>query len=48
MIRSTVRSALVGLSTICASAPIEVVTATFVIVTLIYFQLLQAIRGSDL
>ncbi|KLT41583.1 hypothetical protein CC85DRAFT_328952 [Cutaneotrichosporon oleaginosum] len=47
MIRSTVRSALVGLSTICASAPIEVVTATFVIVTLIYFQLLQAIRGSD-
>ncbi|GMK57694.1 hypothetical protein CspeluHIS016_0405280 [Cutaneotrichosporon spelunceum] len=47
MIRSTVRRALVGLSTICASAPIEVVTATFIIVTLIYFQLLQAIRGSD-
>lgn len=48
MIRSTVRSALVALSSVCAKVPIEVITATFIIVTLTYFQILQAIKGSDL
>ncbi|TXT13281.1 hypothetical protein VHUM_00648 [Vanrija humicola] len=48
MFRSTVRSVLLALSSLSASAPIEVVTATFIVVTLAYFQLLQAIKGSEI
>jgi len=48
MFRSSARSALKALSGLSSSAPIEVITATFVIVTLVYFQLLHAIKGSEL
>lgn len=47
MIRSTVRSTLVTLSSLASAAPIEAITATFIIVTLTYFQLLHAIKGSE-
>jgi hydroxymethylglutaryl-CoA reductase (NADPH) len=47
MVRSTVRSALLSLSSFAAASPIEVITATFILVTLIYFQLLHAIKGSE-
>jgi hydroxymethylglutaryl-CoA reductase (NADPH) len=42
------RAALLSLSTAASSSPIEAITATFIIVTLTYFQLLQAIKGSEL
>lgn len=48
MLRSGVRKALTTLSSVSAGAPIEVITATFIIVTLTYFQLLQAIKTSEL
>ncbi|KAL7423377.1 3-hydroxy-3-methylglutaryl-coenzyme A (HMG-CoA) reductase isozyme [Cryptotrichosporon argae] len=47
MLRSTLRAALVGVSSLGAAAPIEVITATFILVTLTYFQLLHAIKGSE-
>lgn len=47
MIRSTVRSTLLTLSSLASAAPIEAITATFIIVTLTYFQLLHAIKGSE-
>lgn len=47
MLRSTTRSALLSLSSFCAAAPIEIITITFIIVTLTYFQLLHAIKASD-
>ena len=47
MIQRTIRSTLLTLSSFAAAAPIEVITATFIIVTLTYFQLLQAIKGSE-
>lgn len=47
MIRSTVRSAILALSSLASAAPIEVITATFILVTLTYFQLLHAIKGSE-
>ena len=47
MIRSTVRSTIVTLSALASAAPIEAITATFIIVTLTYFQLLHAIKGSE-
>jgi hydroxymethylglutaryl-CoA reductase (NADPH) len=47
MLRSAVRSTLLSLSSLAAAAPIEVITATFILVTLTYFQLLQAIKGSE-
>jgi hydroxymethylglutaryl-CoA reductase (NADPH) len=47
MLRTTTRSTLLSLSSFCAAAPIEVITTTFILVTLAYFQLLHAIKGSD-
>ncbi|EIW68537.1 hypothetical protein TREMEDRAFT_44404 [Tremella mesenterica DSM 1558] len=47
MVRSALRSTLITLSSLASSAPIEIITATFVLVTLTYFQLLHAIKGSD-
>ncbi|WVR04252.1 hydroxymethylglutaryl-CoA reductase (NADPH) [Kwoniella sp. DSM 27419] len=41
------RSALVSVSSLAASAPIEVITTCFIAVTLVYFQLLHAIKGSE-
>ena len=41
------RSSLLSLSSLASSSPIETITATFVLVTLIYFQLLHAIKGSE-
>ncbi|KIR34919.1 hydroxymethylglutaryl-CoA reductase (NADPH) [Cryptococcus deuterogattii MMRL2647] len=41
------RQTLVSLSSLAASAPIEVITTTFIFATLAYFQLLHAIKGSD-
>jgi hydroxymethylglutaryl-CoA reductase (NADPH) len=46
MLRTTTRSTLLSLSSFCAAAPIEVITTTFILVTLAYFQLLHAIKGS--
>lgn len=43
-----VRSVLKAVTRLTASAPIEVITATFIIITLVYFQLLHAIKTSDL
>lgn len=42
------RSTLKAVTRLTASAPIEVITATFIIITLVYFQLLHAIKGSEL
>ena len=47
MLRNTVRSAIISLSSLASAAPIEVITATFILVTLVYFQLLHAIKGSE-
>lgn len=47
MLRNTIRSALISLSSIGASSPIEIITLTFIIITLAYFQLLHAIKGSE-
>ena len=47
MIRSTIRSGIIALSSLSSAAPIEVITATFILVTLTYFQLLHAIKGSE-
>ena len=47
MIRSTVRSTIITLSALASAAPIEAITATFIVVTLTYFQLLHAIKGSE-
>ena len=47
MLRGALRSSLLTLSSLAASSPIEAITATFILVTLTYFQLLQAIKGSD-
>lgn len=47
MLRSTVRSALVSISSLAAASPIEAITVTFILITLTYFQLLHAIKGSD-
>ena len=47
MLRQTVRSILLSLSSLAAAAPIEVITSTFIVVTLTYFQLLHAIKGSE-
>ncbi|ORX36117.1 hydroxymethylglutaryl-coenzyme A reductase-domain-containing protein [Kockovaella imperatae] len=47
MLRQSVRSTLLTLSSLAAAAPIEVITATFIVVTLTYFQLLHAIKGSE-
>lgn len=47
MIRNGVRSAIVFLSSLSSAAPIEVITTTFILVTLVYFQLLHAIKGSE-
>ncbi|WRT65236.1 hydroxymethylglutaryl-CoA reductase (NADPH) [Kwoniella shivajii] len=41
------RSTLVSLSSLAASAPIEVITTCFIAVTLVYFQILHAIKGSE-
>ncbi|KAK8846554.1 hydroxymethylglutaryl-CoA reductase (NADPH) [Kwoniella newhampshirensis] len=41
------RSTLVSLSSLAAAAPIEVITTTFILVTLTYFQILHAIKGSE-
>ncbi|OCF33965.1 hydroxymethylglutaryl-CoA reductase (NADPH) [Kwoniella heveanensis BCC8398] len=41
------RSALVSISSLSSSAPIEVITTCFILVTLVYFQLLHAIKGSE-
>ncbi|OXC66092.1 hydroxymethylglutaryl-CoA reductase (NADPH) [Cryptococcus neoformans] len=41
------RQTLVSLSSLAASAPIEVITTTFIFATLAYFQLLHAIKGSE-
>ncbi|WWD21871.1 hydroxymethylglutaryl-CoA reductase (NADPH) [Kwoniella shandongensis] len=41
------RSTLVSISSLAASAPIEVITTTFILVTLTYFQILHAIKGSE-
>jgi hydroxymethylglutaryl-CoA reductase (NADPH) len=42
------RSLLRALSSTAASSPIESITLTFTIVTLVYFQLLHAVKDSDL
>lgn len=47
MLRSAVRSTIATLSGLAAASPIEIITATFIVVTLTYFQLLHAIKGSD-
>lgn len=47
MLRDTVRSALISLSSVGASSPIEIITLTFIVITLTYFQLLHAIKGSE-
>lgn len=47
MLRNTIRSGLISLASIGASSPIEIITLTFIIITLTYFQLLHAIKGSD-
>ena len=47
MLQGRLRSLLLSLSSIAASSPIEAITATFILVTLTYFQLLQAIKGSE-
>jgi hydroxymethylglutaryl-CoA reductase (NADPH) len=47
MIQRTVRSFILTLSSLAASSPIEIITTTFILVTLTYFQLLQAIKGSE-
>jgi len=47
MLQSPLRSALLSLSSIASSSPIEAITATFILVTLTYFQLLHAIKGSE-
>nr|WRH23610.1 hydroxymethylglutaryl-CoA reductase [Naematelia aurantialba] len=47
MLKHTVRSTLLSLSGLAASSPIEVITSTFIVVTLAYFQLLHAIKGSE-
>ena len=47
MLRRSVRSVLLPLASLSAAAPIEVITATFIVVTLTYFQLLHAIKGSE-
>ena len=47
MLRTSIRSVLTVLSTLAAAQPIETITATFVIVTLTYFQLLHAVKGSE-
>ncbi len=47
MIRGRLRSALLTLSSVAATSPIEAITATFILVTLTYFQLLHAIKGSE-
>lgn len=47
MIRNGVRSAILSLSSLASAAPIEVITTTFILVTLVYFQLLHAIKGSE-
>ncbi|WVQ75293.1 hypothetical protein IAR50_004908 [Cryptococcus sp. DSM 104548] len=41
------RNALVSLSSLASSAPIEVITTTFILATLSYFQLLQAVKHSE-
>ncbi|WVQ83758.1 hydroxymethylglutaryl-CoA reductase (NADPH) [Cryptococcus sp. DSM 104549] len=41
------RQPLVSLSSLAASAPIEVITTTFILATLAYFQLLHAIKSSE-
>ncbi|WWC58957.1 hydroxymethylglutaryl-CoA reductase (NADPH) [Kwoniella dejecticola CBS 10117] len=41
------RSTLVSISSLASSAPIEVITTCFILVTLVYFQLLHAIKGSE-
>lgn len=48
MLRSTVRNAVVAVSSLAAAAPIEVITATFIVITLVYFQLVHAVKGSEL
>lgn len=48
MFRSTVRSTVLAVSSLAASAPIEVITATFIVITLAYFQLLAALKSSEL
>ncbi|WVQ68793.1 hydroxymethylglutaryl-CoA reductase (NADPH) [Kwoniella botswanensis] len=46
-LRTMLRSTLVSLSSLSSSAPIEVITTCFILVTLVYFQLLHAIKGSE-
>ncbi|WWC87381.1 hydroxymethylglutaryl-CoA reductase (NADPH) [Kwoniella dendrophila CBS 6074] len=41
------RSTLVSLSSLASTAPIEVITTCFILVTLVYFQILHAIKGSE-
>lgn len=47
MLRSSVKTAVSSLASLASAAPIEVITATFILVTLTYFQLLHAIKGSE-
>ena len=47
MLQRPLRSALVSLASLASSSPIEAITATFILITLTYFQLLHAIKGSD-
>ena len=42
------RSLIKQVSIPAAAAPIEAITTFFVLVTLVYFQLLHAIEGSEL
>ncbi|KAK4686318.1 hydroxymethylglutaryl-CoA reductase (NADPH), partial [Tremellales sp. Uapishka_1] len=41
------RSTLISFASLTATSPIEAITLTFIIVTLVYFQLLHAIKGSE-
>jgi len=43
-----IRSILRQVAAPAAAAPIEAITTFFVLVTLVYFQLLHAIEGSEL
>ena len=47
MLKGVVRSSIQPLSSLASASPIEVITATFIIITLTYFQLLHAIKGSE-
>ena len=47
MLRSSIRSGITALASLASAAPIEIITATFIVVTLTYFQLLHAIKGSE-